>query len=69
MLLSSLGLQLGLLNQTSVLVSEDDCREAVLDLNKLRWVRAEDLGDGYDVSDILCYDIYPCYANIANVVS
>ena len=31
-------------------MSDDDCREAVTRLNKLRWKRAENLGDGYDVS-------------------
>jgi hypothetical protein len=45
-----------LLNRPSVSVSDDDCREAVADLNHRRWMRAEDLGDGYDVSDILCYN-------------
>ena len=30
-------------------------------LNNLRLMRAENLGDGYDVNDILCYDIDWCY--------
>ncbi|KAN0140320.1 hypothetical protein V8E53_002216 [Lactarius tabidus] len=49
------GFQLGLLSQTSVLVSEDDCRDAVIDLNKLRWVRAESLRDGYDCLEELVF--------------
>jgi hypothetical protein len=53
-----MGIQLGLLNKSSASVSEDDCREAVATLNRLRLLRAEDLGEGYDVSDILCCDIY-----------
>ncbi|KAN0140324.1 hypothetical protein V8E53_002220 [Lactarius tabidus] len=36
-------------------VSEDACREAVLALNKLRWLRVEDLGDGYDCLDDLVF--------------
>jgi hypothetical protein len=52
------GFQLGTLNQPSALVSDDDCREAVSDLNKWRLYRAEILEEGYDVSDIICYDIY-----------
>ncbi len=51
------GFQLRLLNQLSKLVSDDDCRWAVSHLNTLRLQRAENLGDGYDVSDMLCYDI------------
>ena len=39
-------------------MSDDDCREAVSSLNKLRMFRAENIGDGYDVSDTLCYDFY-----------
>jgi hypothetical protein len=36
------------------------CRVAVRRLNVFRSKRAEYLGDGYDVSDILCYDIDLC---------
>jgi hypothetical protein len=42
-------------------VSDDDCRLAVGRLNSLRLMRAESLGDGYDVSE-LCYDIDWCYS-------
>ena len=52
------GFQLDLLNQPSVSVSDDECREAVTLLNRFRLLRAEELGEGYDVSDILFYDIY-----------
>jgi hypothetical protein len=38
-------------------VSEDDCRKVVGELNDLRWIRSDYLGDGYDVGDILCYNI------------
>lgn len=48
--------QLDPLNQSSALVTDDDCREAVANLNKLRLSRAEDLESGYDVSDI--HDLY-----------
>jgi hypothetical protein len=47
-----------LVNQPSVLVFDDECREAVADLNRLRRSRAEDLEAGYNVSNILCYDIF-----------
>ncbi|KAN0140313.1 hypothetical protein V8E53_002209 [Lactarius tabidus] len=36
-------------------VSDDDCREAVADLNNMRWMRAEDLGDGYDCLEELVF--------------
>ena len=49
--------QLDLLNQPSASVSDDECREAVALLNRFRLLRAEDLGEGYDVSDILFYEI------------
>jgi hypothetical protein len=52
------GFQLGLLNRPTVLAFDDECREAVTDLNKLRLFRAEMLKTGYDVSEILCYDIH-----------
>ena len=51
------GFQLGLRDHPFELALEDDCREAVAGLNTCRSVRAESLRDGYDVSDILCYDI------------
>jgi DNA-binding transcriptional ArsR family regulator len=45
--------QLGLLLiRPSELDSDDDCRRAVSQLNDFRSIRAEDLGYGYDVSDI-----------------
>jgi hypothetical protein len=44
-------------NVYSGLVTDYACREAICKLNVFRWWRAEYLGDGYDVSDILCYDI------------
>ena len=44
-----------LLNQPSSKVSDDSCREAVARLNRLRLSRVENLGDGYEVSFILCY--------------
>ena len=58
--------RLHLLKQPSELAFDDDCRWAVSHLNTLRLQRAEHLGDGYDVSDILC-----CGATLiaANVVS
>ena len=52
------GFQLGLRDKPSASALEDDCREAVAGLNICRLFRAESLRDGYDVSDILCYDIY-----------
>ena len=51
------GFQLGLRDHPFALALEDDCREAVAGLNVCRSFRAEILRDGYDVSDILCYDI------------
>ena len=37
---------------------------AVSVLNTFRLVRAECLGDGYDVSDLLYYDINTCYRTL-----
>ena len=51
------------LNCPSGLAFDDDCRWAVSQLNTLRLQRAENLGDGYDVSDILCYNIDQYYIN------
>jgi hypothetical protein len=67
----TIGSQLGLLNQQSASVSDDICREAVADLNKFRIFRAENLEEGYDVSnhDTLSYDIYRCYTNNTNAAS
>jgi hypothetical protein len=45
---------------SSSLVFDDFCRLAVGRLNDFRSERAEDLGDGYDVSKfhlLVCYDI------------
>jgi hypothetical protein len=58
--------QLHLLKQTSELAFDDDCRWAVSHLNTLRLQRAEHLGDGYDVSDILCRDAALIAANIVS---
>ena len=63
------GFQLGLRDKPSASALEDDCREAVAGLNMCRLFRAESLRDGYDVSDILCYDIYWYYTHIANSAS
>ena len=49
--------RLDFLNQPSASVSDDECREAVALLNRFRLLRAQDLGEGYDVSDILFYEI------------
>jgi hypothetical protein len=57
------GFQLHLLNRPSGLAFDDDCRWAVSHLNTLRLQRAENLGDGYEVSDILYYNIDQCYIN------
>ena len=46
-----------LLDVTSILVFDYDCRVAVSLLNQYRSKRIEYLRDGYDVSDALCYDI------------
>ena len=43
-------------NKKLASVTDDECREAVADLNRLRRARAEDLEAGYDVGDILCYN-------------
>ena len=56
------GFQVSLLSQPSGLVSDDDCRLAVSKLNQLRWLRVENLGDGYHVSSRLSFDdIDSCY--------
>ena len=55
------GFQLDLLNR---LVSDDDFRMAVSRLNYLRSARAEDLEDGYGVSDLLCYDLSSSYTRL-----
>ena len=47
------GFQVVLLNKVPELVSDDDFRMAVSRLNNSRLLRAEDLGDGYDVSNLL----------------
>ena len=52
------GFQLGLLKHPSAPVSDDDCRDAVTRLNMFRLLRAEDLEEGYDVSNIVFYNIY-----------
>ena len=52
------GFQLDLLSHPSASVSDDDCREAVTLLNRFRLLRAEELGEGYNVSYILFYNIY-----------
>ncbi len=49
-------------------MSDDDCRAAVGRLNTFRLMRAENLGDGYDVSDILRYEINAS-PNVTNAVS
>ena len=49
---ATLKIQAGVLNQPFGLVSDDECRRTVGRLNSLRLMRAESLGDGYDVSDI-----------------
>jgi hypothetical protein len=54
-----------LLSQSSGLVSDDDYRFAVSRLNIRRWMRVENLEDGYHVSATLCYDnIDLCYVAI-----
>jgi hypothetical protein len=52
------GFQLGLLNRPTALAFDDDCREAVFRLSRLRLFRVLILEEGYDVSDILCFDIH-----------
>ena len=43
-------------------MSDDDCRFAVSRLNRDRWIRVENLEDGYHVSGTLCFDdINSCY--------
>ena len=49
--------RVSLLTQTSELVSDDACLFAISKLNEFRSMRVENLGDGYDVSGTLCYDI------------
>jgi hypothetical protein len=61
------GFQVSLLSQPPELVPEDDCRNAVYELNHLRGKRAENLGDGYQVSSAPCYNIDSCY--VTNSVS
>ena len=63
------GFQLDLLTQQSASASNNACRETVALLNRLQFTRAEILEEGYDVSDILFYDIYHCYTNIVNAAS
>jgi hypothetical protein len=43
-------------------VSDVECREAVRQLSDLRWIRAEHLADGYDVSEFAgaCYRDHCC---------
>jgi hypothetical protein len=54
--------QVSLLSQPSELVFNDKCRFVVSLLNRHRWIRIEDLEDGYHVSSTLCYnDIDSCY--------
>jgi hypothetical protein len=48
--------QVSLLSQPTELVSDDDCRFAVSILNQHRWMRVENLEDGYQVRVTLCYD-------------
>ena len=52
----SLYLRVVLLSQPSGLVSDDDCRFAVSVLNQYRWMRVENLEDGYHVSGTLYFD-------------
>jgi hypothetical protein len=65
------GFQLfGLLNYPSELVSDDNAyRGAAGQLNTLRLMRAENLGDGYDVSDILYMILIGATPNDSNAVS
>ena len=49
-------LRVVLLTQPSGLVSDDDCRFAVSVLNQYRWMRVENLEDGYHVSGTLYFD-------------
>ena len=58
--------RLHLLKQPSKLEFDDDCRWAVSHLNTLRLQRAEHLGDGYDVSDILCCGTTLITANVVS---
>ena len=51
------GFQLSLFDVTSKLEFDNTCRRAVTHLNYYRLSRVEDLRDGYDVSNILSYDI------------
>ena len=51
------GFQLSLFDVTSKLVFDNICRGAVAHLSYYRSIRVEHLGDGYDVSNILSYDI------------
>ena len=49
-------LRVVLLTQPSGLVSDDDCRFAVSVLNQYRWMRVENLEDGYHASGTLYFD-------------
>ena len=53
--------KVSLLSQPSGLVSDDDCRLAVSRLNRRRWLRVENLEDGYHVSATLCFDDIDSY--------
>jgi hypothetical protein len=48
--------QVSLLSQPFELVFDDDCRYVVSRLNFRRWMRVENLEDGYHVSGTLCFD-------------
>jgi hypothetical protein len=56
------------LSWSSEVVSDNDFRSAVRVLNSYRLRRAEILGDGYDVSTILCYNS-DATSNISTSVS
>lgn len=49
-------------------MSDDDCRQAVGQLSDFRWIRAEHLEDGYDVSDVFA-TVLIVVPNTANAVS
>ena len=51
------GFQVSLLSRPSELASDNACLFAISKLNDLRSMRVENLGDGYDVSGFICYDI------------
>ena len=52
-----MGSKLVLLSHPSELASDDDCLYAISKLNEFRSMRVENLGDGYNVSGTLYYDI------------